>query len=130
MKEYRVPAGVEISAAVCAKALELALEPMRRVAREHGYTLAVHGSLARDIDMVAVPWREGAHDADKLLLDLKGAVMGVFGRARLDPSESEPWTEKPHGRRARSIHVYCEGHFFYFDISVMPLSPKPEEPSE
>lgn len=127
MNEHRNPAGDQLSAAVCAKALDLAIEPMRNIAREHGYTLAVHGSLKRDIDMVAVPWIEQASDPTLLLRDLKGAVMGVFGRARLDPKEEDGWTEKPHGRVARSIHVYCNGHFFYFDISVMPRAPKEEE---
>lgn len=125
MKEFRYPAGTAISAAVCAQVLELAIEPMRNVARERGYTLAVHGSLARDIDMVAVPWIEKPSSPDDLLADLKGAVMGVFGRARLDPEDG--WNEKPHGRMAKSIHVYCEGHFFYFDISVMPrIAQEPE----
>jgi hypothetical protein len=126
VKEFRNPAGVEISAAICAKALDLAIAPMRNIAREHGYALAVHGSLARDIDMVAVPWTEQAGEPEGLLLDLKGAMVGLFGRARLDPSEG--WNEKPHGRLAKSIHIYCEGHFFYFDISVMPRVPKVEEP--
>lgn len=125
MKEFRYPAGIELSAAICAKALELAIRPFRNVAREYGYALAVHGSLARDIDLVAVPWTEQARDPDALLSDLKGAAIGVFGRARLDPKDE--WTDMPHGRRAKSIHVYCEGHFFYFDISVMPRVPKAEE---
>lgn len=125
VNEYRSPAGAEISAAVCEKALALAITPFRNIAREYGYTLAVHGSLARDIDLVAVPWTEQAGDAEILLGDLKGAAVGVFGRARLDPKDE--WNEKPHGRRARSIHIFCEGHFFYFDISVMPLAPKPPE---
>jgi hypothetical protein len=125
MKEFRYPAGDALGSAICETALSLAIEPMRNVARERGYILAVHGSMKRDIDLVAVPWRENANGPEMLLADLKGAVMGVFGRARLDPKDE--WTEKPHGRRAKSIHVYCEGHFFYFDISVMPLAPKPEE---
>jgi hypothetical protein len=126
VKEYRNPAGVELSASLCAKVVDLAIEPMRNIAREYGHALAVHGSLARDIDLIAVPWTEQAGDPLQMLRDLKGAVMGIFGRARLDPKEDDAWTEKPHGRLARSIHVYCEGHFFYFDISVMPRVPKPE----
>jgi hypothetical protein len=129
VKEFRYPAGVELSAAICTKALDLAITPFRNIAREHGYALAVHGSLARDIDMVAVPWTERAGDPESLLKDMKGAAIGVFGRARLDPSEPDTWTEKPHGRRAKSIHVYCEGHFFYFDISVMPRLVKEPETS-
>lgn len=118
MKEFRYPAGIDLSAAVCGKVLELAIAPMRLVARQHGYALAVHGSLARDIDLVAVPWIESAKDPEALLENLRGAAMGIFGAARLTE-----WSEKPHGRRAQSIHVHCDGHFFYFDVSVMPRQP-------
>lgn len=130
MVEHRFPAGDQIGAAICKTVLDLALVPMRNVAREHGYALAVHGSLARDIDMIAVPWTEQAREPEGLLLDLKGALAGIFGRTRFDPRDEDGcWNEKPHGRRARSIHVYCNGHFFYFDISVMPrLEKEPETP--
>lgn len=29
---------------------------LARIARSHGYALAVHGSLARDFDLICVPW--------------------------------------------------------------------------
>lgn len=128
MKDHRHAAGDAIGRAVCSTVLDLAIAPMRTVAREHGYALAVHGSLARDIDLIAVPWTEQAHDPHELLCDLKGALAGIFGRTRFDPRDDDGcWNLKPHGRKARSIHVYCDGHFFYFDISVMPLVPKEEE---
>lgn len=31
---------------------------LAEIARAHGYALAVHGSLARDFDLIAIPWRE------------------------------------------------------------------------
>jgi hypothetical protein len=36
------------------------IESMRAIAREHGWALAVHGTLVRDIDLIAVPWVEEA----------------------------------------------------------------------
>lgn len=32
--------------------------PIRAIAKEHGYAVGVHGSLARDIDLILVPWIE------------------------------------------------------------------------
>jgi hypothetical protein len=29
---------------------------LSEIARSHGYALAVHGSLARDFDLICVPW--------------------------------------------------------------------------
>jgi hypothetical protein len=39
---------------------ELLIGPLREVARSKGYVLAVHGTLIRDIDLVACPWIENA----------------------------------------------------------------------
>jgi hypothetical protein len=46
----------------------------RVVARSKGYALAVHGSLARDIDLVAVPWVEEAASAAELAEAVRAAA--------------------------------------------------------
>ena len=43
------------------------LRPLRKQARSMGYALAVHGSMARDLDLVAVPWVESAADPIELV---------------------------------------------------------------
>lgn len=35
--------------------------------QRHGYALAVHGSLARDFDLIAVPWVDEASEPSKVL---------------------------------------------------------------
>jgi len=35
--------------------------------KKHGYALAVHGSLQRDFDLIAVPWIEEALDPDTVI---------------------------------------------------------------
>ncbi len=37
---------------------------------EHGYALAVHGSLARDFDLIAVPWAETVSDATVVVAEV------------------------------------------------------------
>lgn len=39
------------------------IDDIRQIAREHGYAIAVHGSLRAesDIDLLAVPWVKDAH---------------------------------------------------------------------
>lgn len=34
------------------------LESLRKIAYENGYALAIHGSCARDLDLIAVRWNE------------------------------------------------------------------------
>ena len=104
--------------------LDLILPAMRRVAIEAGYTLAVHGSLNRDIDLVAVPWREfGVWTPDALADAICGAVRGVTGRCN---SNEKQWTAKPHGRLARILLAWCGESTAALDLSVIPPKEAPE----
>lgn len=104
--------------------LDLILAPMRRVAKDCGYALTVHGTLNRDIDLVAIPWVEhGVKDKDVLLGRIAGAVSGVTGRCHAHPKD---WTAKPHGRFAQILNVWCGETSTSLDISVMPAITPPK----
>lgn len=93
-----------------------------RVAREHGYALAPHGSIIRDFDLIAVPWTPEATDALTLIKALKAVTGGVSARTDMDEyfPDCDP-TPKPHGRVAYSIHFTEKGaQGPYLDVSVMP----------
>ena len=109
----------------------------QEAAREVGYALAVHGSLGRDLDLVAVPWTEEAVSAEELILRLLSA--GFFQQAHLNPHTDPPEGQqpdpskgngsapalRPHGRKAWSIHFHGHnGRALYLDVSVMPRVPK------
>lgn len=87
-----------------------------RAAREHGYALAIHGSLARDLDLIAVPWVQEATCAEELIEGLMGACNGWMHDEALRREYDQ--SVKPHGRRGWSIHLGFEGA--YVDVSVMP----------
>lgn len=97
------------------------LPDLRLVARGCGYALAVQGSLARDIDIIAIPWTESADDADFLLRRMVGVLSGKVGRA----FSEKAWTEKAHGRRAKTIIL--PGMCPEIDFSVMPTISKEGE---
>lgn len=105
--------------------LDLILPPMRRAAKDEGYALTVHGSLNRDIDLVAIPWREhGIADPNILVGRLVGAIGGVTGTC----NARDEWTTKPHGRIAKMIMVWCGENTGMLDLSVMPaLKPEKED---
>lgn len=99
---------------------------LREVARQHGYALAVHGSLERDIDLIAIPWRDNATSVESLIEQFFAVAKAVLGYVHWsgvasDGPRPEP-TRKPHGRLAWSI--ICGGGP-YLDISVMPPAPPP-----
>lgn len=101
----------------------MALYPLLlQVAKRHGYALAVHGSLHRDFDLIAVPWVEEASDALALIRAIKKATRTVTMHEDVERlvRDCKP-TKKPHGRVGYSLHVTNFGMYAgYLDISVMP----------
>lgn len=89
-----------------------ALPHIQRVAREHGYAVGVHGSLARDLDVIAVPWVEEASEPDVLVQAIIDALEGF-----ISPEDPEVPLRLPHGRLCYPIHL---GAGRYVDLSITP----------
>lgn len=99
--------------------------PLRAVARAHGYALTIHGSLERDIDLVAVPWVDRASAPADLAEALRVEAARVNGAAwcaeSLDADNPEHFRlgmpgYKPHGRLVWAFQLGGT----YLDLSVMP----------
>lgn len=93
-----------------------------QIARRHRYALAIHGSLHRDFDLIAVPWVEEASEPLVLVKAFKKATRTVVQHEETDRliKDCSP-SAKPHGRIAYSLHVTNHGMYGgYLDISVMP----------
>lgn len=88
---------------------------LERIAWRHGYALALHGSMQRDLDLIAVPWSEDADSPTALI----GAFRNfIVERSAINLKVERP-IKKPHGRLAYSIPIGYDGH--YLDVSIMPL---------
>lgn len=78
--------------------------------RDHGWALAVHGSLQRDFDLIAVPWVESPTGHEAVIDELKTiwAIDPIIGpKSRL------------HGR---TVYTLCFGFGSCFvDLSFMPV---------
>ena len=115
--------------------LERLIGAVRKAAYGCGYCIAEHGSMGRDIDLVAIPWTDEAQYPATLVADVTEAVRAVNGEAfvyndgecpyRYDRKNPEP---KPHGRLAWAIYLQ-DGRGSYIDLSVMPLANK-QSPTE
>lgn len=88
---------------------------IRVVAHEMGYAVTVHGSLRRDIDLVAIPWTRPAAGREAFLTGILDACEGVRG--------CDGWRIRPHGRLAHIIHLPSN---VYIDLSVMPIDGEKE----
>lgn len=84
---------------------------LARIFQKHGYALAVHGSLRKDLDLIAVPWAEKVSLPDEIFQEISEKyVFRIIG---------EP-TRKPHGRVAYWFSIgfgECA-----IDLSFFPMS--------
>lgn len=79
---------------------------MRQLAKEVGYALAIHGTLERDLDLVAVPWVDEAVSQEELVEHI---AQGINARI-LCPEQ------KPLGRYA--VNLQIDGWYKLIDLSV------------
>lgn len=80
-----------------------------KVAREVGYAIGIHGTLKRDVDLIAAPWIENSQPTEILIARLCEAL-----RAR-QVGEKEI---KPQGRVAVTLQI--DGYYKPIDLSIMP----------
>jgi hypothetical protein len=90
------------------------------VAKANGYALGIHGTLGRDLDLIAVPWVEEAESHDKLVRDMARAIDGkIYSIITIKKDgqnvESPNPVYMPHGRVAWVINM---GGGAYIDVSV------------
>jgi hypothetical protein len=83
--------------------------------RRHGYALAIHGSVASDLDLIAVPWVEDAKDPAEVIAHVQKAYGSTFAERDKEPCVPQP---KPLGRIAYKVHMSF-GHCA-LDISFTP----------
>lgn len=90
------------------------LPEIRRVAYASGYGLGVHGSMRRDLDLIAVPWTDEAVNKNLLADRIQLSICGMKESKRT-------WEEKPHGRTGTIIVVAMNA---FIDLSVTPRTTK------
>lgn len=116
-------------------------EALKVIARKYGYNLVLHGSMNRDLDLVAIPWQEqiGSHDEmiEEFIHELGGDLMFANGvdRSRCKSVGEEikrEWGKYKvthHGRMQYVINLnrQCEmvnqewtDPQYYIDVSVIP----------
>jgi hypothetical protein len=99
------------------------LQQLRPVARALGYALTAHGSLERDLELVAVPWTSTAAPARELAFAIGAAAGAEMHRLEAVEEyfqEGSPGS-KPHGRLVWTFHLGPQPGP-YIDLSVMPRS--------
>lgn len=82
---------------------------LRNAAMDNGWALALHGSLASDMDIMAMPWTENAcsdHDMIQALKDCFTDANCIHITV----------SDKPNNRRVFTFSIWAD---FYLDINVI-----------
>ena len=109
------------SSAAALEQYAVLIAPLRALGRRLGYAIAVHGSLARDIDLIAIPWTQDAEEDEVLVVAIANLVRAFNGFATVHGGAHD---EKPHGRRSWVISLPGGT---YIDLCVMPRRETCEE---
>lgn len=82
---------------------------LRQAALNKGWALALHGSLASDMDIMAMPWTEEASEVDEMIEGIKNC----FTDSDLMDIQI---TDKPNNRRVYTLSIWAD---FYLDINII-----------
>jgi len=104
-------------------------ERLKFIAKEYGYNLVLHGSMDRDLDLVAIPWVNEPQDRFLMIQDFDRYLRGQYG----ERPENYSHSVLPGGRDSYVITLNRgdkSGEWqrfadeeYYLDISITPLKP-------
>lgn len=101
------------------------LGDLQQISRDMGYNLVIHGSMNRDMDLVAIAWT----DDPKTPLELIHAFSDYFGTEKFNNKEHYLYSILPGGRQSYIIQLNRKGKLindewvdpeYYLDISFTP----------
>lgn len=84
----------------------------REKALDLGYTLALHGTMANDMDLLAVPWVEDAKSPEELV----SAMIDCLGGTIWGEYVFKECAVRPHGRIVYTLPIMGD---IYIDLSIM-----------
>ena len=114
-------------------------EIIKEIGLKYGYNIVLHGSINRDLDLIAIPWQEQVLDKDDMVDEISNTIGGsvmMFDRS-IDDLEGKRFTIRPHGRMCYIININRDFKLkydgikseilnysspqYYIDISIMPI---------
>lgn len=112
-------------------------EVIKEIGLKYGYNIVLHGSMNRDLDLIAIPWEETIGDKEQMVDEITTALGGELldNSRHSDGQKGIRYGLKPHGRIVYVININrvfemkCDGFIYkikeysdpqyYIDLSVM-----------
>lgn len=109
-------------------------EVIKEIGLKYGYNIVLHGSMNRDLDLIAIPWAQIIDDKVRMLNEIAEALGGYILIESDD--DRKLFREKYHGRECWVININrtikCKygamvteiientDPQYYIDISILP----------
>lgn len=100
------------------------LDDLKRIAKEYGYNLTLHGSMNRDIDIICFPWADEVKPHFNMVEAIREHLGGQFNVAN---NAGELVAKRKHGRYGYLINLNRDTKEYtqddpewYLDIAVFP----------
>ncbi len=115
-------------------------EMIKQIGVKYGYNIVLHGSMNRDLDLIAIPWQETLGNREQMIDDIAFAIGGyvLMQNRTTENIDGVRYGAKPHGRIVYIININrdIEAKFnglvseikkysdpqYYLDISVITSS--------
>ena len=101
---------------------------LKEIAFRYGYNLVIHGSLHRDLDLIAIPWQRKLRPHKQMIYAFAKRLNGEVEKRSID----EMYSLTNHGRMQYVINIhrfvmrkgwnYGIDLQYYLDISVIPVT--------
>ena len=97
-------------------------ETLKTIAKGFGYNLVLHGSLNRDLDLIAIPWIDNVKDEFEMIKEFDKYLNGIYSSSK----EHYLFSILPANRKSYVINLNRAGKWndyvdaqYYLDISVI-----------
>lgn len=87
-------------------------EDLRVAALNCGWVLGLHGSLASDMDIMAMAWVEDAESVEVLIKALESCLYAPAEQI----FKTVITTDKPNNRIVYTIHIFAD---YYLDVNII-----------
>lgn len=87
-------------------------DDLRNAAMDKGWALGLHGSLANDMDIMAMPWTESAAPVEEMIQ----ALSGCFTDNPFKEEHIKPFYGMPNNRVVYTMSIWGD---FHLDINII-----------
>ena len=94
-------------------------EVIKAIGLKYGYNIVLHGSMNRDLDLIAIPWEETIGDKEQMVDEIVSVIGGVLSMQNrsVDNPIGTRFGLKPNGRIVYIININRDIEYKYNIIS-------------